>query len=206
MSGNWWKFGLAALGGAGVGYAVGVKLTRDKAQKERDADIESIRELYRESRKKALRKDEPKKKQKQEIENKTSLQVTKLSEKKDEARDAAKVYHKSLDGLEDQKKEVPLEKDYLHIVDDVPDNTDFTTQQLTYFAGDSTLAYTISGGRVPEDDIDSMVGVENIQKFELDDVYDMYIQNDLRRTYYVIQYDPRKYLDIVKEEPYKGEL
>ena len=56
MSGNWWKFGLAALGGAGVGYAVGVKLTRDKAQKERDADIESIRELYRESRKKALRR------------------------------------------------------------------------------------------------------------------------------------------------------
>ena len=95
MAAKWWKYGLCIFGGLGVGYAVGVKITKNKAEEELDQKIQDIREIYRNNRKasKPVKKEE--KIEKPEIQAKTSIDIQKLSEKKEQAEEATNRYSKA---------------------------------------------------------------------------------------------------------------
>ena len=98
MAANWWKYGLCVFGGLGIGYAVGVKITRNKAEEEMEQKISDIREIYRNDRRSA-KPEKPKKEEKEpekpEIQTKTSIDIQRLSQKKERAEEAANKYSKA---------------------------------------------------------------------------------------------------------------
>lgn len=215
MAASWWKYGLCVFGGLGVGYAVGVKITKDRAEKEKEQEIADIREIYRNDRKaKAPKKQESNSVSEQpEIQTKTSIQMEKLSKKKDKAMQAANKYSKTFDdehkpGLEEEPDDEELDeekkdwKDYIHLVDEFPDDSSYREDTLKYYA-DGVLAYESPGGRVADEDIPHLIGEDNLRLLERDECNMIKIQNELYHINYTVIFCYESWAEVVEEEPYK---
>lgn len=215
---NWWKYGLCVFGGLGVGYIVGVKLTKDKADVELEEKIADIREIYRNDRKAKT----PKKKEEEkapadrpEVTTKTSIQMERLSQKKEKAEEASNRYSKSFkpdkkpgvveepeDEDDDESKDW---KDYIHLVDEFPDDSPYRGEVLKYYA-DGVLAYEGTGGKVEDKDIPHLIGEDNLKLLEQDDCNVIYVRNDLFQINYTVIFCYEEWAQVVEEEPYKAEI
>ena len=213
MAKNWWKYGLCVFGGLGVGYMVGVKITKDKAESEYDQKIEDIREVYRNSRKtKAPKKKPDVEMERPEVTTKTSIQMEKLSEKKDKAEKATKRYSGNYDEPKEEPKETPEEKekaenweDYIHIVDEFPEDSDYRSEVLDYYS-DGVLAYDVTRQKITDEDIPHLVGEEALKRLEADDCNEVFVANDLYRINYTIIFRYQEYAEVLEEEPYIASL
>lgn len=218
MAASWWKYGLCIFGGLGVGYIVGVKLTKDKAEKEYESKIDDIREIYRNDRRaNAPKKNEEKKTDNQpEMTTKTSIQMEKLSQKREKADNVLKTYGKAFEenkrpdsdaSEEVEETEEPKDNwsDYVHIVDEFPEDTDYRDEVLDYYS-DGVLAYDITGQRIPDNEVKHYVGEKALQLLEADDCNEVLVMNDLYRINYTIIFRYQEYAQVLEEEPYKAEL
>lgn len=217
MAASWWKYGLCVFGGLGVGYAVGVKLTKDKAEAEIEEKIADIREIYRNDRKAkapAKKKEAEPVSARPEVTTKTSIQMERLSEKKDKADEASNRYSKSFKpdkkpGTEEEEEETDEEKkdwkDYIHLVDEFTDDSPYRSEVLKYYA-DGVLAYEGTGGRVEDKDIPHLIGEDNLKLLEQDDCNSICVRNDLFQINYTVIFCYEEWAQVVEEEPYKAEI
>lgn len=215
---TWFGYGMCIFGGLGIGYLVGVKLTKDKAEEEYEQKIEDIREIYRNDRKASAPKKkgpEVKPSERPEITTKTSIQMERLSEKKEKAEEAANRYSKSFKpaskpGLppeepDDDEEEEKDWADYIHLVDEFPDDSPYRNEVLKYYA-DGVLAYQVQGSRIEDKEIPHLVGEENLKLLEQDDCNVIYVRNDLYKINYTVIFCYEEWAKVVEEEPYKAEI
>lgn len=215
---KWLSYGLCIFSGLGVGYLVGVKLTKDKAEEEYEQKIEDIREIYRNDRKASAPKKKEAKEQpseRPEVTTKTSIQMEKLSEKKEKAEEAANRYSKSFKPA--QKPGLPPEEpddddeeekdwsDYIHLVDEFPEDSPYRSETLKYYA-DGVLAYQVPGNRVEDKEIPHLIGEENLKLLEQDDCNEIKVRNDLYQINYTVIFCYEEWAQVVEEEPYKAEI
>ena len=218
---NWWKYGLCVFGGLGIGYAFGVKITKNKAEEELDQKITDIREIYRNDRKasKPLKKKEAEvKTEKPEIQTKTSIDIKKLSEKKERADEAENRYSKAFkadpkpgteseeDAAEEESAESKNWQDYIHVVDEFPEDCDYQDETLNYYA-DGVLTRSPSDQRLTDEEAFHLVGGnETLRLLDEDDCNEVFVMNDLYRIKYTIIFRYQEWAEVVEEEPYKATL
>lgn len=193
---KYFKILLAFFVGAGAGYFAGVKLTKNKAEVEIEQRETEIRELYRAERR-AKRKEEktenadrkalPDKDEKQSLEDRT----VKLSEKKEAAENAMIKYGAAFKGA---PKKVEPEKKPIRVVDEFPSDSDYEPQELVWYA-DGVLAIKGENTRIREDEIDNLVGRDNLKLLERDDVDEILIRNDLHQFDYTVTYSQETYYE-----------
>lgn len=222
MAANWWKYGLCVFGGLGVGYAVGVKITRNKAEEEIEQKITDIREIYRNDRKASKpvskKKEEPKA-EKPEIQTKTSIDIQKLSEKKERAEEAANKYSKAFkadpkpgteetESAEDSQEESSEQEwlDYIHVVKEFPEDCDYRDETLNYYA-DGVVTRSPSDQRLTDEEAFHLIGGnETLRLLDEDDCNEVLVMNDLYRIKYTIIFRYQEWAEVVEEEPYKATL
>lgn len=190
---KYFKILLAFFVGAGAGYFAGVKLTKNKAEVEIEQRETEIRELYRAERR-AKRKEEknekkalPDKDEKQSLEDRT----VKLSEKKEAAENAMVKYGAAFKGA---PKKVEPEKKPIRVVDAFPPDSDYEPQELVWYA-DGVLAIKGENTRIREDEIDNLVGRDNLKLLEMDDVDEILVRNDLHQFDYTVTYSQETYYE-----------
>ena len=212
MAKNWWKFGLCIFAGLGIGYVAGVKTTRDRAEKEKEQAIESIREIYRSDRKAKHSKKEQKAPERVEPSTKTSIQMEQLSKRKERADEAMKRYSGMPPALEDEPEDedddnrIADDPDYIHVVDEFPEDDGYADEVLAYYQ-DGVLAYAVSGMRIPDNEVAVLVGEKNLKKLEDDaDCNQIYVVNNLYQKHYTVIFRYEEWAQVVKEEPYKAKL
>lgn len=219
MAANWWKYGLCVFGGLGVGYAVGVKITKNRAEEETEQKIADIREIYRNDRRaKAPKKEEKPKMEQPEITTKTSIDTEKLSDRRNKAEQAEKHYGQAFKPSEkpditervSSEEEEPNEldenwNDYIHVVSEIPDDSTYRQEVLCYYM-DGVLAYQISAKKVPDEDIPHLIGEDTLKLLEEDGCNQIYVRNDLYHIDYTIIFRYDEWTKVVEEEPYKAEL
>lgn len=193
---KYFKILLAFFVGAGAGYFAGVKLTKNKAEAEIEQRETEIRELYRAERRtkrkeekteNAERKALPDKDEKQSLEDRT----VKLSEKKEAAENAMIKYGAAFKGA---PKKVEPEKKPIRVVDEFPSDSDYEPQELVWYA-DGVLAIKGENTRIREDEIDSLVGRDNLKLLERDDVDEILVRNDLHQFDYTVTYSQETYYE-----------
>jgi hypothetical protein len=219
MAASWWKYGLCVFGGLGVGYVVGVKITKNRAEEEIEQKIADIREIYRNDRRsKAPKKEEKKETESPEITTKTSIDTEKLSARRNKAEQAEKHYGQAFKPSEkpDINKRVSsedpdpdeLDEDwdqYIHVVPEFPEDSTHRQEVLMYYM-DGVLAYQVSGQRLTDKEIRQYIGEDNLKMLEDDGCNKLYVQNDLYGIDYTILFSYDEWAKVIEEEPYKETL
>lgn len=193
---KYFKILLAFFVGAGAGYFAGVKLTKNKAEVEIEQRETEIRELYRAERRtrrkeekteNAERKALPGKEEKQSLEDRT----VKLSEKKEAAENAMVKYASAFKGA---PMKVEPEKKPIRVVEEFPQDSDYEPQELVWYA-DGVLAIKGENTRIRDDEIDNLVGRDNLKLLEGDDVDEILVRNDLHQFDYTVTYSQETYYE-----------
>lgn len=217
MASNWWKYGICVFGGLGIGYAVGVKITKNRTEEDIEQKISNIREMYRNDRRAKVSKKEVKADAKQppEMSAKTSIDTERLSERRDKALQAEKQYGKAFKPsekpeskrvvVEEEQKEPDDWNDYIHVVSEIPEDSTYTQEVLRYYI-DGILAYSVSGKKLTDEEIKHRIGEDTLKLLEEDTCNELFVRNDLYGIDYTIIFSYDKWSEVTKEEPYKAEL
>lgn len=190
---KYFKILLAFFVGAGAGYFAGVKLTKNKAEVEIEQRETEIRELYRAERRTRRKEEKSEKKALPDNDEKQSLEdrTVKLSEKKEAAENAMIKYGAAFKGA---PKKVEPEKKPIRVVDEFPSDSDYEPQELVWYA-DGVLAIKGENTRIREDEIDNLVGRDNLKLLERDDVDEILVRNDLHQFDYTVTYSQETYYE-----------
>lgn len=190
---KYFKILLAFFVGAGAGYFAGVKLTKNKAEVEIEQRETEIRELYRAERRTKRKEEKAEQKALPEKDEKPSLEdrTVKLSEKKEAAENAMVKYGAAFKGA---PKKVEPEKKPIRVVDAFPQDSDYAPQELVWYA-DGVLAIKGENTRIREDEIDNLVGRDNLKLLEGDDVDEILVRNDLHQFDYTVTYSQETYYE-----------
>ena len=190
---KYFKILLAFFVGAGAGYFAGVKLTKNKAEVEIEQRETEIRELYRAERRAKRKEEKAEQKALPEKDEKPSLEdrTVKLSEKKEAAENAMVKYGAAFKGA---PKKVEPEKKPIRVVDAFPQDSDYEPQVLVWYA-DGVLAIKGENTRIREDEIDNLVGRDNLKLLEGDDVDEILVRNDLHQFDYTVTYSQETYYE-----------
>ena len=220
MAANWWKYGLCVFGGLGVGYVVGVKITKNRAEEETSQKIMSIREIYRnDNRAKSPKKEEKPEPERPDVSTKTSIDTEKLSERRNKADKAEERYGQAFKpevkpDIRRVSSEVPEEEpddpdqnwdSYIHVVSEFPEDSTHKQEVLRYYM-DGVLCYQISGQRFTDKEIEQRIGEDNLKLLEEDGRNELLVQNDLYGIDYTIIFSYDEWAKVVEEEPYKETL
>lgn len=190
---KYFKILLAFFVGAGAGYFAGVKLTKNKAEVEIEQRETEIRELYRAERRTRRKEEKDEKKALPDKDEKQSLEdrTVKLSEKKEAAENAMVKYGAAFKGA---PKKIEPEKKPIRVVDEFPLDSDYEPQDLVWYA-DGVLAIKGEDTRIREDEIDNLVGRDNLKLLERDDVDEILVRNDLHQFDYTVTYSQETYYE-----------
>lgn len=190
---KYFKILLAFFVGAGAGYFAGVKLTKNKAEVEIEQRETEIRELYRAERRTRRKEEKAEQKALPDKDEKPSLEdrTVKLSEKKEAAENAMVKYGAAFKGA---PKKVEPEKKPIRVVDEFPSDSDYEPQELVWYA-DGVLAIKGENTRIREDEIDNLVGRDNLKLLERDDVDEILVRNDLHQFDYTVTYSQETYYE-----------
>lgn len=211
---KWWKYGLCVFGGLGIGYLAGVKITKNRAEEEYEAKVADIREIYRNERKAKKppnKQDEPKM-ERPDITTKTSIQMEKLSEKKERAEQAEKNYGKAFDKenkpalkADENDAPEPSYKDYIHLVTEFPEDSTYHPETLNYYA-DGVVTYAVSDKKLTDEEIEERIGEDNLKLLDDDGINEIHVRNDLYLMDYTIIFRYQEWAEVIEEEPYKAQL
>lgn len=197
MKSKFWVL-LSFFLGAGAGYFAGVRRTKDKAEIEIEQREAEVRELYRADRRANRREEKKPEKKQPEPEKKTGLDARTilLSEKQEQAEKALVKYGAAFKEkalvkysayFKEKPREVEPEKKPAYVVDEFPMDSDYEEQELVLYA-DGVLARKEDGGVIPKDQIDGLVGRENLRLLEDDTVSEILVRNDVHKFDYTITY------------------
>lgn len=216
MAAKWLKYGLCIFGGLGIGYVVGVKITKNKAEEEIDQKIRDIREIYRNERKasKPVKKKEEVV-DKPDLQAKTSIDIQRLSEKKERAEEAMNKYSKAFkpEPKENQESEDKDEKsddddwlDHIHIVDEFPEDCEYRGEVLNYYS-DGVVTRSPSDQRLTDEECFHLIGGnETLRRLDEEDCNQVLVLNDIYEIKYTVIYRYQEWAKVVEEEPYKATL
>lgn len=184
--------------GLAVGAVAGAVLVKNKVLADAKAEIEEVREYYRESRgvKEVEEKEEVKEVEKKEYELK-DIQV------KDEPKTGLTNYSQITKMyMSKDEFQTPMYDDPF-VIDpsEFGENPEYDTETLTYFA-DGVLVDDVDDV-IEEPDI--VVGLENLKIFEEFGATTVYVRNDIYKTDYEIIRDDWNYSDLKEpvESPVK---
>lgn len=215
---NWWKYGLCVFGGLGVGYAVGVRLTKDRAEAEVERKIADIREIYRNDRKTTSAKKKPAAETQPKIDelditSKTSIDMALLSEKRAQAAQARNKYSEAFKDKDkpvvksDEEIDKEMEEDWsslIQVVPKIPDDSPNRKETLKYYQ-DGIVAYAVNGAALNDQEIKERIGEEALRLFDHGGYNQVYVQNNALGIDYTILFDYNEYAQVIAEEPYKAE-
>lgn len=175
--------------GLAVGAVAGAVLVKNKVLADAKAEIEEVREYYRESRgvKEVEEKEEVKEVEKKEYELK-DIQV------KDEPKTGLTNYSQITKMyMSKDEFQAPMYDDPF-VIDpsEFGENPEYDTETLTYFA-DGVLVDDVDDV-IEEPDI--VVGLENLKIFEEFGATTVYVRNDIYKTDYEIIRDDWNYSDL----------
>lgn len=167
---------LTFAAGLAVGAVAGAVLVKNKVLADAKAEIEEVREYYRESRgQKEVEEVKVEPISKEVFKNKTHIDYSKLASKYTSAE-------------EDNQFDDPF------IIDpsEFGENPEYDTETLTYFA-DGVLVDDVDD---VIDEPDIVVGLENLKVFDEFGATSVYVRNDLYRTDFEIIRDDWNYADL----------
>ena len=176
--------------GLAVGAVAGAVLVKNKVLADAKAEIDEVREYYRESRgvvKEVEEKEEVKEVEKKEYELK-DIQV------KDEPKTGLTNYNQIAKMYTSKNEfQTPMYDDPF-VIDpsEFGENPEYDTETLTYFA-DGVLVDDVDDV-IEEPDI--VVGLENLKIFEEFGATTVYVRNDIYKTDYEIIRDDWNYSDL----------
>ena len=175
--------------GLAVGAVAGAVIVKNKVLADAKAEIEEVREYYRESRgvKEVEEKEEVKEVEKKEYELK-DIQV------KDEPKTGLTNYNQITKMyMSKDEFQTPMYDDPF-VIDpsEFGENPEYDTETLTYFA-DGVLVDDVDDV-IEEPDI--VVGLENLKIFEEFGATTVYVRNDIYKTDYEIIRDDWNYSDL----------
>ena len=175
--------------GLAVGAVAGAVIVKNKVLADAKAEIEEVREYYRESRgvKEVEEKEEVKEVEKKEYELK-DIQV------KDEPKTGLTNYNQITKMyMSKDEFQTPMYDDPF-VIDpsEFGENPEYDTETLTYFA-DGVLVDDVDDV-IEEPDI--VVGLENLKVFEEFGATTVYVRNDIYKTDYEIIRDDWNYSDL----------
>lgn len=175
--------------GLAVGAVAGAVIVKNKVLADAKAEIEEVREYYRESRgvKEVEEKEEVKEVEKKEYELK-DIQV------KDEPKTGLTNYNQIAKMYTSKNEfQTPMYDDPF-VIDpsEFGENPEYDTETLTYFA-DGVLVDDVDDV-IEEPDI--VVGLENLKVFEEFGATTVYVRNDIYKTDYEIIRDDWNYSDL----------
>ena len=175
--------------GLAVGAVAGAVIVKNKVLADAKAEIDEVREYYRESRgvKEVEEKEEVKEVEKKEYELK-DIQV------KDEPKTGLTNYNQITKMyMSKDEYQTPMYDDPF-VIDpsEFGENPEYDTETLTYFA-DGVLVDDVDDV-IEEPDI--VVGLENLKVFEEFGATTVYVRNDIYKTDYEIIRDDWNYSDL----------
>ena len=175
--------------GLAVGAVAGAVLVKNKVLADAKAEIEEVREYYRESRgvKEVEEKEEVKEVEKKEYELK-DIQV------KDEPKTGLTNYSQitKMYMSKDEFQSPMYDDPFVIDPSEFGENPEYDTETLTYFA-DGVLVDDVDDV-IEEPDI--VVGLENLKVFEEFGATTVYVRNDIYKTDYEIIRDDWNYSDL----------
>lgn len=175
--------------GLAVGAVAGAVIVKNKVLADAKAEIEEVREYYRESRgvKEVEEKEEVKEVEKKEYELK-DIQV------KDEPKTGLTNYSQitKMYMSKDEFQSPMYDDPFVIDPSEFGENPEYDTETLTYFA-DGVLVDDVDDV-IEEPDI--VVGLENLKIFEEFGATTVYVRNDIYKTDYEIIRDDWNYSDL----------
>ena len=176
--------------GLAVGAVAGAVIVKNKVLADAKAEIEEVREYYRESRgvvEEVEEKEEVKEVEKKEYELK-DIQV------KDEPKTGLTNYSQitKMYMSKDEFQSPMYDDPFVIDPSEFGDNPEYDTETLTYFA-DGVLVDDVDDV-IEEPDI--VVGLENLKVFEEFGATTVYVRNDIYKTDYEIIRDDWNYSDL----------
>ena len=175
--------------GLAVGAVAGAVIVKNKVLADAKAEIEEVREYYRESRgvKEVEEKEEVKEVEKKEYELK-DIQV------KDEPKTGLTNYSQitKMYMSKDEFQSPMYDDPFVIDPSEFGENPEYDTETLTYFA-DGVLVDDVDDV-IEEPDI--VVGLENLKVFEEFGATTVYVRNDIYKTDYEIIRDDWNYSDL----------
>ena len=176
--------------GLAVGAVAGALVVKNKVLADAKAEIEEVREYYRESRgivEEVEEKEEVKEVEKKEYELK-DIQV------KDEPKTGLTNYNQitKMYTSKDEYQTPMYDDPFVIDPSEFGENPEYDTETLTYFA-DGVLVDDVDDV-IEEPDI--VVGLENLKVFEEFGATSVYVRNDLYKTDYEIIRDDWNYSDL----------
>ena len=171
--------------GLAVGAVAGAVLVKNKVLADAKAEIEEVREYYREARGK---KEEPVEEVKEEVKEEVREEVKEEFSENKEYINYNKLTTKYTSSEENNQFDDPF------IIDpsEFGENPGYDVETLTYFA-DGVLVDDVDD---VIDEPDIVVGLENLKVFEEFGATTVYVRNDLYRTDYEIIRDDWNYADL----------
>lgn len=175
--------GLYFMAGLLIGAAGAYYFTKNKYEKEKEEEIESIRELYKKVNEKEEKTPEP-------VKNKIP------EEKKEDYKEFSNVLnrHGYVNESRDFKSKAE-ESDHPYVIsqDEFGEFSDYEQIELIFYADG---ALTDDEGELVDDDIEDMIGTEYEECFNNRDVDAVYVRNDERQVDYEIIRNDDKYYSV----------
>lgn len=190
------KCSLAFVGGAAVGAAVAWKLLESKFEKFAQEEIDSVKEALLNRNKDS----EPVEKESDDSPKPVTTSRSSLDgyHRPD---DKERVDYSSIRTSDVAKKMADVEKPRVITPDEFGEYYDYETIGLTHYS-DGVL--TDESDEVV-DDVESTVGADYADHFGEYEEDAVHIRNDVRKCYYEILRDYRKYSDVVASNPHQME-
>ena len=181
--------------GAAIGSAVTYKFIKEKYERIAQEEIDSVKEKYSERAERNEHLEKLEDGLKKTID--TMQQQIDAYEHADLVRDAGYTNYAKAEPVVSR-----VDKPYTIEYDDYDTLDDYESEELMYYS-DGVLA-DYYGNIV--DDVDDLVGQDNLQVLiDDDDVDCLYIRNDSRRFDYEILYDLRTYSEVYPDGPHDAE-
>lgn len=182
--------------GAAVGSAVTWKFVKTKYERIAQEEIESVKETYS----KRAESDE----QLEKLENGLKKTIDNMQKQIDAYEHANLVRDSGYTNYAvTERKVIDVDRPYVIDQDEYDTLDDYESEELLYYS-DGVLA-DYYGDIV--DDVDDMVGLDNLKiLMEDDDVDSVYIRNDSRRFDYEVLLDLRSYSEAHPNGPHQAEV
>lgn len=182
--------------GAAIGSAVTWKFVKTKYEQIAQEEIDSVKEIYS----KRAESEE----QLEKLENGLKKTIDNMQKQIDAYEHADVVRNAGYTNYAiTERKVIDVDRPYVIDQDEYDTLDDYESEELLYYS-DKVLA-DYYGNIV--DDVDDMVGLDNLKiLIEDDDVDSVYIRNDARRFDYEVLFDLRSYSEAYPSGPHQAEV
>lgn len=185
--------------GLAVGAVTGALVIKNKVLAEAKAEVEEVREYYKDKVDELKKEIEDQKEETKEVEEVKENEVSEETEETKEETFSKKEYVDysnlaSRYSAETGKKEDYYPEPYIIDPEEYGAPETYDTMCLTYFA-DGVLIDDVDDV-IDDEDVDIIVGKENLKVFENPDVKYIYVRSELYQTDYEISRDDWKYSEL----------